>query len=185
MDAMPSPGYTLVELLVVVTLVGLAAMVAMPSFSTGNAAKVDLAATEVANALRFAQSEALRTGEIHSVLVIPGTEQVTVERSNLDTVPVSADFTVRHPLTKQLYEFNVASNSATAGVEISNAGAPFDYAGTGSQNRLLFNAVGTPLFIDTGAGTSHHLSQARISLAYGGYERSVRVDPVTGRVRLQ
>ena len=48
-------------------LEGIAAAVAIPDISTTNPNRLDLAAEEIAQAIRFARSESLRTGEIHGV----------------------------------------------------------------------------------------------------------------------
>ena len=59
--ALRSRGVTLPELLIVLTILGVAAAVAIPSLSSSNPQTLDLAAEEFANAMRFARSEALRT----------------------------------------------------------------------------------------------------------------------------
>ncbi|SRR6266581_2886721 len=55
-----SRGFTLVEALVVVVLIGIVALAAVPLLSSQNPAKLDVAAAEVGNAMRFAIGEAER-----------------------------------------------------------------------------------------------------------------------------
>src|SRR5215212_5390163 len=57
-----APGFTLVESLVVIALIGIVALAAIPLVSSQEPAKLAAAGTEVGNALRFAVSEAKRTG---------------------------------------------------------------------------------------------------------------------------
>ena len=55
-----SRGFTLLETLVVVVLIGIVALAAIPLLSSQNPTKLGVAAAEVGNALRFAISEAER-----------------------------------------------------------------------------------------------------------------------------
>src|SRR6266581_4833843 len=57
-----SRGFTLLETLVVALLIGILALAAVPLLSSQNPTKLDVAAAEVGNALRFAISEAERSG---------------------------------------------------------------------------------------------------------------------------
>src|SRR5712691_2796910 len=57
-----SRGFTLLETLVVVVLIGIVALAAVPLLSSQNPTKLDVAAAEVGNALRFATSEVERIG---------------------------------------------------------------------------------------------------------------------------
>ena len=55
-----SRGFTLLETLVAVVLIGIVALAAIPLLSSQNPTKLDVAAAEVGNALRFASSEVER-----------------------------------------------------------------------------------------------------------------------------
>ncbi len=57
-----SRGFTLLETLVVALLIGTVALAAVPLLSSQNPTKLDVAAAEVGNALRFAFSEVERIG---------------------------------------------------------------------------------------------------------------------------
>lgn len=185
MRATTQRGYTLLELLVVAVIVGLVATVAMPSSSSGDVAKLDLAATEVASALRFARGEALRTGEGHGLTVSQVTQRITVEKYDLTTAPISTLFTLTHPVNKHPYEFNVSTNPGTEGVIISNSQDVFNYTGLGRRRSLIFDANGTPKWIVGSGPTTHMLSDGTIELSYGNHQRLVSVAPITGRVTIQ
>ena len=62
-------GFTLVELLIVVFVLGIAAMIALPNFQDERRLRLDAVANEVADALRFARNESMRTGTSHGVRV--------------------------------------------------------------------------------------------------------------------
>lgn len=179
-----SRGYTLLELAVVVAIVALLAAVAMPGLGPAEDEKLDLAAVYVAEAIRHARSEALRTGEGHGLTISQATQQVTVERYDLTTDPISTLFILTHPIDKQPYDFNVNTTPATSGVSISNSQDVFDYTGLGRRSSLVFDANGTPLWVDTGP-TTHLLNDATVELSYGNSQRLVRVATPTGRVNIQ
>ena len=178
-------GYTLVELLVVAIIVGIVASVAVPSGSSGDGLKLDLAAAEVAGALRFARSEALRTGEGHGLTVSQATQKVTVKKYDLTTAPISALYTLTHPISKHPYDFNVNTTPGTKGVIISNSQDVFNYTGLGRRRSLIFDGNGTPKWIVGSGPTTYLLSDGSIELSYGQQQRLVLVATLTGRVTIQ
>ena len=58
-------GYTLIELIITITIIAVIAAIAMPAFSSGSDRQLEAAAAEFAAAMRFARTEAMRTGEPH------------------------------------------------------------------------------------------------------------------------
>ena len=178
-------AYTLLEMLIAVTIVALVATIALPSLSTGNEKKLDLAATEVANAIRFARSEALRTGEGHGLTISQVTQTVTVNKYDLTTAPISTLGTLTHPVDKKPYDFNINTGSTTSDVTISNSQDVFNFTGLGRRRSLLFDANGTPKWIVGSGPTTHLLSDGNIELSYGRQQRVVNVAPITGRVTVQ
>lgn len=185
MNRIRQPGFTLWELLVVIAILGIAAAVAIPSLSPSAAHKLDLAAEEVADALRYARSEALRTGVAHSATTdLLGSGRITLHR--LDTsgpFPVSAAI-LQQPFDKKNYDFNVTTAPMTAGVVFTNTSKPFEYALLGKHNDVYFDTNGVPFYIDT-SGTFYRLINSSIQLSYRGLTRTVVLAPVTGRVTIQ
>lgn len=179
-----SRGYSLLELAVVVAIVAVLAAVALPGLSPAEDEKLDLAAAHVAEAIRHARAEALRTGEAHGLTISQTTQQVTVERYDLTTDPISAVATLIHPIDKQPYDFNINTTPATAGVSISNSQDVFDYTGLGRRRSLVFDTNGTPLWVDTGPAT-YLLKDGSVELSYGNGQRLVGVAAITGRVTVQ
>ncbi len=178
-------GYTLVELIIVVAILAVIAAVAVPNMRLGSGEKLGLAAEQIAAAIRFARSEALRTGEGHGLTVSQVTQQVTVEKYDITNVPIATLGTLTHPVEKQPYEFNVNTHNATAGVSISNSLDAFDYGAEGRRRSVIFDAQGTPIWIVGSDPTRHLLKDGTIELSYGGGQLSVSVAPITGRVTVQ
>jgi prepilin-type N-terminal cleavage/methylation domain-containing protein len=178
-------GFTFIEVLVAVLVLGILLAGLTPQLSAGNAEKLDLAASEVLAAVRFARSEAMRTGEVHAILVDETTSQITVEKTDLTTNPASAESVLYHPINRQPYTFNVASSAVTRNVSIDSSRIAFVYLFYGSRQRLMFDAAGLPVYIDTASGNTYQLFDGRIKLEYGELERRVVVQPYIGRVSVQ
>lgn len=178
-------GYTLVELVITVTIIAVIAAIAMPATSLGTNDRLNLAAMEVASAIRFARSEAVRTGEAHGLTVSQATQKVTVKKYDVTTAPISTIDILTHPVNKQPYDFNVNTRSSTRGVTISNSQDVFNFTDLGGRRSLIFDATGLPKWIVGSGPTTYLLSDSNIELSYGNQQRVVSVAPITGRVTIQ
>jgi prepilin-type N-terminal cleavage/methylation domain-containing protein len=178
-------GYTLLELVIVASIVAVLAAVALPASNPSEVQKLELAATRVAEAIRHARTEALRTGEGHGLTISQSTQQVTVEQYDLTTAPVSAVATLIHPIDKQPYDININTTPSTSGVTISNSQDVFNYKVLGRRQSLIFDANGTPIWVVGSGPTTYLLGDGAVELSYGTQQRLVRIAPITGRVTIE
>lgn len=177
-------GFTLIELLLCILLMGIIARIILPTMAPYREGKIELAATDIAMALRFARDEALRNGEERAVKINNTTGQVTVYRPNLATSPATVAAVLPNPLTKQPYDFNIVNNALTAGIRLENSTKPFKYRNNGTlQEDVFFDNHGIPVFIN--GAQRYQLESGSVQLGSGGGTRSVVLVPFTGRVTIQ
>ena len=145
--------------------------------------KLDFATGEIIEALRFARSESIRSGDVFGVTVNEATDRITVFKAKIAPLPVSPDYIVYHPVRKQLWDVRLAANPASSGVDVESTGGPFEYIGLAPQPTVLFNPRGRPFGVDITTGTRYRLdSQTKIKLNYQQSNKNISLDPINGRV---
>ena len=173
-------GYSLVEVLTVVFLLSVLATVAIPNLSASDAKKLDLAVEEFAQAIRFARSEAIRTGAARGIRRQSSQNRIRVFSVDTSVTPWAAVYDVYHPVSKALYDVDLddhpfarvdAMNSATGWRDTCNA-----------VSYLWFDALGVPRCLDPNTVLAETFAT---ELILGGERRTLVVDSVTGRVHVQ
>jgi prepilin-type N-terminal cleavage/methylation domain-containing protein len=170
-------GFTLIEILIVITILGIVGAVAVPTFSSPDPQRLGLAAEEVASALRFARNEAMRTGQDLGVNSSTAQGRIRVFRYVLGQ---PEDYSVYHPLDKKLFDITFASAPFTAGVAITKA--DFWSVLTKYTGSVFFNKYGSP-FLVSGA-TIKIYTAGSIELSQGNMKKTVAIEPETGRVSI-
>ena len=168
-------GYTLTELLVIVTIIGLAAGVALPALDPVDETKADLVAQEIADALRYARSEAQRTQEPRRILKEDAAARIRVFRES-GGAPV---FDVYHPVDKHVYDRRFSDAPYSFSGTISTAAS---FRGTcNDPDTVAFDARGTAWCIDP---ANVLVDRITISVTLKQHAASVELDGLTGRVWL-
>jgi prepilin-type N-terminal cleavage/methylation domain-containing protein len=181
-------GVTLVELTIVVAILGITALVMIPGYSATDPQKLELAANRVAEALRYARSEAMRSGEMHGVLLdVDDTDasakDIIVFKADLTISPFGNAGTLYHPLSKHPYDLWLDKGGFTQNVKFASTNHPFSFEGlTGTKKHIFFTAQGIPVYADN--GVLSRFTGGDIRLDYGGKTRTVSIQPTTGRVGL-
>src|SRR5712691_7468617 len=146
----PSRGFTLVETLVVVLLVGILALAAVPLLSSQNPAKLDVAAAEVGNALRFAISEAERIG---GYTWVDGSVSGHLQVSRVVSSSLVA---VSDPLTKRALDIDTSGPAFSGQVSMA---VRFMQGGT-AYTQLLITGAGV---VGPGTGTQLYVYDSSTS----------------------
>lgn len=177
MMVVKNSGFSLIELLIVIGLLSLIAAIAVPVITENDVSMLDVAAAEVASAIRYAQSESIRTGEPHGINANQFGQRIRVYHLQGAT-PV---YDVYDPLTKQLYDLKFGASMAN--VSIQDVYIKFE--GTFSSTSYLgfSGATGIPKY--NFSGTIRMLDTAYVRLSLDGELRTIDVSPMTGRVTVQ
>ena len=173
-------GYSLPELLAVVIILGIATAVAIPNVSTTNLDQLELTAEEVADVVRFARSESIRTGEPHGFFSDLPNKRIRVFRADMATNPPNPVYEVYHPVSKKLYDIDL-ENHPFARADALNGGA--NYQGTCDEPRYtLFDAQGT---VWCGDPPTVLYLNGIITFTLGDHTRTLSLDGISGRVSVQ
>jgi prepilin-type N-terminal cleavage/methylation domain-containing protein len=160
-------GFTLVEIIIVVVILSIAAMIAVPMVSSAADIQVRSAANQIAAHLDYAKSMAITHQQAYSVVFDVSTEsyQVQDEGGNL----------IDHPVNPGDFVVNL-SNTELDKVDITSA----DFDGVVS-NAVTFDYLGSPY---SGTDTTAPLNSGQILLQATDFSITVSVEPVTGYVTM-
>ncbi len=133
---MSARGFTLTELIVIMSILGILSWLAFPKMSAMDEIKLDTAARRMAADLRYAQSLAISKRVIHGILFNPALEKYTVFAPTTGT-PITdpadrartmvVDYTTRTEFKGVLIQS--ATFGTTPGVSFDYFGVPRDTAG--------------------------------------------------------
>nr|WP_179210274.1 GspH/FimT family pseudopilin [Crenothrix polyspora] len=171
-------GFSYIEMVIVVVILGIVVRVAMPNLSSTDPVKLDNAANEIANAIKFAQAEAARTKIPYGINTDVANDRIRVY-SLPGTTPI---YDIYHPVDKKLYDIQLKTNAYVAGVDLVSASFAFSGAASSTAN-LDFSAEGIPKV--TSSGADYMLISGTITLGYHGQQRVIVIAPMTGRVGIQ
>jgi len=173
-------GFTLIELIITVTIIAVIAAIAMPAFSSGSDKKLDTAAAEFASAIRYARTESIRTGTPYGFHSQPNENQIRVFRLDDTTNPATLIYDVYHPIDKSLYDIDLDLQSlASADLLDQTTSYPVT---CNRKNRIYFDSNGMPWCSDP---TAVRLDNFELFLYKGTAQKLVTLDRITGRVTVQ
>lgn len=184
MSKVSPSGFTLTEVLITVCIIGIVAIVAIPLLSSTEPQRLAVAAEECANLLRFALSEAARTGGY--VLVdgktTAGRLKLYYSDASAHVPPFTGTSAINDPLTKRETDLDVAGNSFSRNVALT----PQFKGGGNTYEQLLIGPGSSQFQAFDGESSNRGVLQAGsgILLSYGSRSVTVGINEVTGLVTL-
>lgn len=174
-----SHGFTLAELLITVAILAVLAAAMIPNLNSGDAVRLEVAATEVRNALRFARGEAMRRGD--DVLFDAESSPGRVKISDTACTSFGTPKVVYDPRTKLAFDVDISGGRYSSNVNLTPrfmaggtpyGGVTFDANGSATNACQVtgMNGKGTPE-----AGSS-------VLLTLGALQATISLDPATGRI---
>ncbi len=160
-------GFTLAEMLVVIVILGIAAMVVIPSIGNTTDMQATSAARQLVSDLLFAQTYSISQKQPYQVVFDAANESYEVQESSTSSV-------ITHPITKMPYQMSFLANKHLKNVRITSV--DFD-----SGNLVKFNSLGMPY---NSAG-SQLAARGTVILTVGTHNITVTVEPVSGRINAQ
>ena len=152
-------GFTMVEMMVVLLILGMVAAVAVPSITSSlDEMKMDGASREVVSAIQYCQSLAIKEGIEYKVNFAKAQEKFRCFE------PIS-DVTVLHPVDKKPYEINFTGAGNFKGVDIVSASF-----NPGNKSAVTFTSLGEPDKLGS------------VVLGYRGYQKTINVTGLLGKV---
>jgi prepilin-type N-terminal cleavage/methylation domain-containing protein len=169
---MPARGFTLVEILAVVIILGIASAMILPQLGSRDDLKAAAAARAIMADLIFAQNRAIAMQRTHYIRFDIGTQRYTV----LSEISPS-DVVVTHPVSKNSFITEFGTN--VSGMrDVTLVSASFN-----GQLMLAFDDLGTPLFYN---GTAlSPMTSGEIVIRSGEQQLTIGIEPFTGEIAVK
>jgi prepilin-type N-terminal cleavage/methylation domain-containing protein len=166
-------GFTLVEILVVVIILGIAGAIIVPSLGSRDDLKAAAAARVIMSDLIYTQNLAITN---------QGNRYITFDVAGQKyTVTDSTGGTITHPVnhTPYVQNFSGTSQHSLPDVKLFSTNL-VGLSGT-VQKTIGFDELGTPL-VCSAVGVPETLSSGSIVIQAGKYKLKVDIEPYTGQI---
>jgi len=176
----PYSGLSLIELTIVTAILGITALAVIPNYSSTDPLQLESSATMVAEALRFARSESIRTGLPYGFEIQASQKRIRLFHADTSVEPPTPVYDVYQPLSKKLYDIQFNDEAFAKADTLT---ATLNYQQTCDKPTLvMFDGSGVPFCIDP---VGVPLRQGTVTLSKGTMTASVLLEGITGRVRTQ
>jgi prepilin-type N-terminal cleavage/methylation domain-containing protein len=166
-------GFTLVELIIVVFILAIAALVAVPMFSSAADIQVRATANRIAADLDYARGLAITRQKNYAVVFDRAAESYDIRDTLTDTV-------ITNPFDNRPFAVNLAADSRVGSVNIVSTNV--------TDDAIAFDYLGTPYVGNAVPVSGSQLNTpGTITLRSrdGSFTLGVKVEPMTGYVTIE
>jgi prepilin-type N-terminal cleavage/methylation domain-containing protein len=170
-------AFTLVEILVVVLILGIAAAVIVPSMGSRDDLKAAAAARMVMADLIYAQNRAITTQQRHYIIF-----NTTAPQNFRISLSPTDGSSIQHPVTKDPYTMRVGPGGASGLSEVTLGNVDFE-----GRTTLAFDELGVPYFYDPMANATTATSTSggsSIQIRCGTHTLTILIEPYTGEIKV-
>ena len=165
-------GFTLIEILVVVIIVGIAAAVVVPSVGPRNDLLVQAASRVLMADLIYAQNRAIMTASYQYVNFSGAQQRYSLLTSKPNATPLVY---VQDPLKLTNYVMQFASAAQQQLQRCAMGTTSFD-----GKTCIAFDELGQPYSCDAATGVTSPLAVGSVVLSCGTNSLTVSIEPYTG-----
>jgi prepilin-type N-terminal cleavage/methylation domain-containing protein len=160
-------GFTLIELVMVIVIVGILAALVVPRFESFYSIKLSGAVKKVVSDIRYTQQLAVSRHETYKIIFDTSLDKYEVRRASDNSL-------AKDPFSRADFVVNFNTDPQYKGINLSSAA----FGGTAT---LQFNWQGIP---QDGNGINLS-SDGQVELEYHNNSLTIYVTPRTGRVRIE
>lgn len=161
-------AFTLIEIIIVIVILAIAATLAVPMLSTAADMEVRSAAQVVAADLEYAKSMSISRQQNYSVVFDLANNSYQIQDDSSNVIPHPG-----RPGSSFVVDFD--DDSRTENTTIT--AADFD-----SQQTITFDYLGSPF---SSVGTANPLNNGTVTLQAGSFSFDIVIEPVTGYITIQ
>jgi len=166
-------GFTLIEILVVVIILGIAGAIVIPALSTRDDLRAAAASRVIMADLIYAQNLAI-TKQSNSYVSFSTASQTYSVCDSTMTV-------VTHPVTQNAYTQTLNISGGTDGLAQSSLDSVAFVDGASTTTAIIgFDDLGTPLVYNSGATTT--MTSGKVVVKSGTYKLQINIEPYTGQI---
>lgn len=167
-------AFTLIEILVVVVILGIAAAIVVPAIGSRSDLKATSAARMIMADLIYTQNRSISQQRWHWVR-FDTTNQTYEVLEQMDPSAVL----IKHPVEASNFVVNLGSNGAKPIQDVTFKTVDFD-----GKTILAFDELGTPHSYDASTKVLAAMAAGKIQLQCGTLSLTITVEPFSGELRL-